>query len=267
MRLISGCFGEFNSADKICNGDKESLDSEDRKPCEWRNRCKAFKKYLEESERSLGDFLKAVDFPDEDGTMYEAVHGFPQFASFCDRLVERYTKKRKKQAEVDRRKYGPSPRAMQAASKALGKRAKIRKAELEEWIGVVVDDFANQLKNKRFATAGIAIPVGQFYLIDRLDSSDYLAICYRTETGHDNILARIFRKTLRMNYDVWFSFTVSQLQAIMSKRDFKRWKPEDKIAGKINSKIRDLNKADLAIIAGLLARAVNKGQFPPQESD
>lgn len=263
MPLISGCFSEYTAVDKVCNGDKESLDAEDRNHCEWRGRCKAFKKYLAESGRPLDAFLKPVE---EDGeTMYEAIHGFPQFASFCDRLIDRYKAAKSKQVAVDRRRYGPSPRTMQAAAKSLTKRAKDRRKVLADWINVFVDDFSNQLKNKRFATAGVAIPVGQFYLIDRLESSDYLSICYRTESGHDSILARVYRKTMKMNYDVWTSLTVQELETVLNKRDFKRWKPEIKLTGKINSKIRDLNKADLSMLGESLARGVNRGRFPAEE--
>jgi hypothetical protein len=265
MPLISGCFGEYTTVDKVCNGDKESLDAEDRQPCEWRARCKAFKKYMAESGRPLNAFLKKVE---EDGEpMYEAIHGFPQFASFCDRLVERYKKAKSQQVAVDRRRYGPSPRTMQAAAASLTKRAKERRKLLADWITVFVDDFSNQLKNKRFATAGVAIPVGQFYLIDRLDSSDYMSICYRTETGHDSVLARVYRKTMKMNYDVWTSLTVEELSGVLNKRDFRRWQPEVKLTGKINSKIKDLSKADLSMLGESLARAVNRGKFPAEEGN
>lgn len=261
---ISGCFMKYTTVDKVCNGDKESLDAEDRKNCEWRLRCKAFKKFIGESGKTVGDYL--VEVEDEDGEIeYEPIHGGPQFTSFCDRLIERYKSKRNRKAEYDKRKYGPSPKTMQAAAKALSARAEKRKASMADWINVFIDNFSNKLKNKRFAVAGVVIPIGQFYLIDRLDTSDYMAISYRTKLGHDTPLVRVYRKTMNLDYDVWLPFTVDELRGLVNKKDFARWKPEPKMTGRINSKIRDLSKSELAVFGETLARIVNKGQFPSEE--
>lgn len=264
MPTISGCFSEFTKFDKVCNGDKESLDSEDRKPCEWKARCKAFKRYLSENKKTIDLFLVKKEGDEE--ADYIAKHGFPQFASFCDRLIERYKPdSKKKKKKKDKRSMGPTPAAMKAAAKALTERAKKRGGELVSWIYVFIEDFSNRLKNHQFAMAGIAIPHGTFYLIDHLKRSRYISIAYRSCKGHDFILARIILKPLLLKYEIRSHLSVEDWSKIMSESDFKKYNPEAFTQGKICSIIRRIDKKQLAYLSGILARGVNKGMILPKE--
>jgi hypothetical protein len=262
---ISGCFGEYTTVDEVCNGNRESMDIEETKPCQWRSRCRAFKRHLKETKRSKEDYLETVTEGDEE--FYSAKHGLAKFGKFCDRLADKFS--RKNDNVVDKRKLGPSPRAIRNAGKSLAKRAAARKSELDSWAMTFVEDFSSNLKNMKFAPAGVAVPFGKFYVIDRLDSSGYVSICYRTRKKHDYTLVRVHRKTMNMEYDADFSMDVDELAAALNKEDFKKWNPSKKVSGRIKSAIKGLSKKDLAILGEQLSRSVNRGKITIQgvESD
>ena len=79
---LQSCFGTYDTTDIECNGELSNKELSERSPCIWRKKCGAFTRYLEQSEKSVSDYLKVR------GEHGKPISGYNAFNLFCKQLVK-----------------------------------------------------------------------------------------------------------------------------------------------------------------------------------
>jgi len=257
--IDSYCVGNWEKADPICNGYKKGKTRKDRRPCAWKKRCKAFKKYLKIHEKKPRDFLKISQ--DKNGESFAVPKmGLVKFKEFCDKLLA--TKKKSTQSDKpDARKLGPSDSTKRAAAKALKIRAKERKRLL---MGIFTDfrsTLSSSLKSIRFATPGSVVVPGELYLINKIDSSKYISLYCKVLKGRDVPIVSFKTKTASLTFDAKIPLTVEELEKNISKSAFKMLAPREEAIGRFKSVARHLDQEKIILLAEVVAKLISSGKI------
>lgn len=263
---LSFCIGTYDSNDETCNGDFSKVFNPDEPPCFWRDRCSAFTKYLKKSDKKPTVFLVI----DKDTELAEPLMGLNRFKRFCDNLIRRQSKKkRRKVKKKDRRLRGPTPEAKQAATEALIKRAIKRRNILLGMFNEFKRVFLRRLgQNRKMVVplAGRVTPVGSFYIKNHLRSNRYISIYCRSLELDIPIIKCLF-KTNSLTFDVCLPMTPKQIEENTPKYTLKKLGEIKPIRyGRFYSVTKKVDKERLSIIAELLAKMIRKEKIELPQS-
>lgn len=274
---LSHCIGEYEKGDSTCDGEKGG-----ELPCGWKDRCAAFLRHLTKTGQQASQYVKyGAEEGDEEMRYYaEPKTSVQEFAKLCDELIAKEKKKkttakktklkkrktRSDKAGYDKRRDGPSAGAKRAAKVALQRRAKERRQALYELFGWFKDWLLRELDGPEFAAAGMPVSRGYLYISDRTTTSNYLSVYCRSMSGWDVPLVMLSFRTSQLLFCAQLPVTPDVLATAMSKKDFKKLKPESVSDGRFKSRIENVGKAELALLAEVIAKLVEGGKIALPES-
>lgn len=252
-KKLPPCYGTYEEGDKNCDGDG-SADSQ----CSYRKRCGAFKRYLGSKRKRSSSYL-AVD---DNGA--RAKHGYTIFMRFCEQLLKDESKteiakhrRQKTDPNWDKRRDGPCVAAKRKSRATKAKRAREKRQKLLSVFSDFRINFETNLTNRTFAASDQIMSVGQFYVFDRVKTSDYIGIRCKTIKGVDRILVAFKLKTSTMSFDIKLPFSTEELESLVSKAVFKKLSPVDIDEGKLKSIIKNARKEKVGLVCEFLFNAVN----------
>jgi len=274
---LSHCIGEYENGDSTCDG------GDGEAPCSWKERCAAFQLHLTKTGQQASRYVKYGAKKTDGDTHYyaEPKTSLEEFARFCDGLIGKETKtqapvveeeeekKRKTRSDKyghDKRRDGPSARAKRAAAASLKRRAKERREALYKLFDGFKNQLVEELDGPEFAPAGLPVSHGFLYISDRTSSSNYLSVYCRTMNGWDAPLIMLTFRTSQLKFLAQLPVTPDVLATAMSKKDFKKLKPKDTDEGRFRSAIENVGKAELSLLAEVIAKLVNGGKIELPEA-
>lgn len=247
------CYGTYEDGDENCDGDG-SLDSQ----CSCRKRCGAFKRYLASKRKKSSNFL----IVDENGA--RAKHGYAIFMRFCEQLLKdegknEIAKRKRKKTDPnwDKRRDGPSVSAKRKSRQTKAKRAREKRQKLLSVFREFQINLETNLTNRTFAATNQIMAVGQFYVSDRIGTSNYIGIRCKTSKGVDKTLVVFKLKTSTMSFDIKLPFDPEELEHLTSKTIFKKLSPENIDEGKLKTVIRNAKKEKAGLVCELLFSVIN----------
>lgn len=242
------CFGTYVLDDKECDGE----------PCSLKGRCGAFTRYLGKN-RKRGTSYLVIDFDKA-----RPKHGKAAFFRFTEQLLKdeakdkiKKEKRRKKDPNRDKRKDGPSAVAKRKSRATKARRAKEKRMELLLIFEEFVVNFGNLLKDRILATSDQIISTGQFYVSDRLMTSDYMSLRCRTTKGADLTIVIFKFKPSTLSFDIKLPFSLEQLKNLISGEVLARTTPEEKIDGRMKTIIRNAGKFKIGLVCEFLTNLIN----------
>jgi len=273
--IISYCIGQYEAGDHQCDGNPAAGSSGDKTPCGWRGRCVAFTRHIAKAGKTPADYVEWDSSVDEDGKeCHYAIpkKGMAHFERFCDALIKAEMKKQKQQLKkgkkrgrkptVDKRRAGPTKKAKNAAKLALAKRREERRkrlaARMEKFLGQVEEKMNGALG---FSQPGQVLAPGQMYVVDRLQTSGYVAIYCKAARGLDLPLFSIRHKLASLSYDVSLPVEMKQLESCLSASTLKKLKFVEVKDGRFKSLSPKVGKEHLMLMAETIAELVIGGNI------
>lgn len=264
---IPRCFGEYDPEDKICRGDPNSDVKSERAPCAFRDRCVAFEMYCKKNREKPPQHVKYVG---EDGEEYGELIKPESLIPALDRLVSVHEivngKIRRKNPKAKAKRILTKDHQVSAGKSKTKTSQKIAAKSAREALEpsrVEVGDLARWYLKRLGEKAGIEVAPtqveaepGQFYIVDRTDTSNYLALYLKREGGGrlpvTNALFRPRHECLEV-----------RLACEFGSLDIPGVTLEDHTGkdGAFKIRVRNLKRAGLSLVADAVAAALKSGKL------
>ncbi len=245
--FLPECFSEYRRLNNVCDGDKKSCDSDERRPCAIKDECKNFRDYLKNTSLELDTFLMEVD----EG--YVAKGDMKDFLDFCNKL--------KKKAKVDKRKFGPSKSAKVASKISLVKKSRKSEEFLLNIINFFTESLIRKLKGREYAVAGSVIVPGQLYVSNKIKKSGYITYYCKQSHGKDvAIVCLRLRKAFKVVDAYLKCDSVDWLHGV-SKSNARILKATESKYKNYKIEIKGLKKYGLGVLAEAISELVGDGKI------
>jgi hypothetical protein len=276
---LSHCIGEYENGDSTCDGDSGAGEL----ACGWKDRCAAFLRHLTKTGQQASRYVKyGAEENGGDAMRYyaEPKTSLEEFAQFCDGLIAKEKKRkptakneepkkrktRRDKAGYDKRRDGPSAGAKRAAKVALRRRAQERRQTLYGMFDRFKSLLVEELDGPEFAAAGMPVAHGFLYISDRSTTSNYISVYCKAKVGWDVPLIMLCFRTSQLHFWAELPVEPDMLSTAMSKKDFKRLKPEPTDDGRFRTEIKNVGKAELSLLAEVIAKLVDGGKIELPEA-
>jgi hypothetical protein len=269
------CIGQYHRHEVACTGNSFSENEAEKTPCYFAARCRAFKKHLKQSDKTVADYCDGgATPPAADGTVtfYSVARmGGEKFVMLCDALIKVSKPGRKAKPKkgkrgrkrgrppADGRKKGPTELAKKAATKALRVKKAERVAKLLLMFNQFKIDLEAEMDGQRFVPEGKAALPGQLYHIDRMRKSGYMSVYCKTDKK-DVPLVSLKVKTAVMGFDAKLPITVDTFEETLSMKSYTILEPfKEVIDGKFKTQLVNLKVEQLSLLAGIIAGFAKSG--------
>lgn len=274
------CLGIYQAGDAQCDGEAAGKTEQDRMPCVYRDRCVGFQKYLDKAGREPSFHLR---FEEVDGNVYSFAKNQAKLDLIISKQISRLgirngrvtrraaqpvvTKPRpptvispERMAKL-RKTKPPGRSALQAAGRVRAKQfVKAREAvtELAQW-------YMKQLaahSGRPLHDVPAAASLGDLFMIDRSESSSYIAVYGRTVAGKKIPITSLYYRPVTGRLEVRIAMEF-QVYARIAKRFSAKLAPEDYTGkdGAFKVRIREVDTEKASIIAETLAQAMASGSI------
>ena len=259
MSTPPSCVGTYEKGHEQCDGSNQ-----DPRPCTWRDKCVALGLHCEATGADLSKFID----PDTD----EPRTSSRAFSDFCLQLTKSFNVVNGEQREPEhepepeplepllqpikrKRKHKPQPRLKGTSS---GYFAEKREATLQ-----LLEHFEDRLMvevpERTMAHGNQSVVPGQFYKVDRLAKSQYVAFYCRKVEGWNAGLAMVRIKPRTQTVDITLPVKRAAIAKALPKRLFNKLSLDAMKSGCFLTRASGLDREGVGIIARAIGKLVASG--------
>ncbi len=245
VKIIPPCVGYYETGEEACDGDPRGTTDTERKACDWRPGCGAFKDHLKDEGKVQSDYLQILEEPvfDDDGDpvidgdtgepmlceVGRARDGGKAFYNFCVRLVQEREvlasaliqpvqpgKKSKRRKETPVR--GPRGELRRKIRRGSYVGVARKREHMLVWGEALFAELIERIGPERRKRGRGAPAVGQCYVLvtDTAPHISYrvLTLYCRTGKGRDRPILRL-RPRQERTFDVHFPVSAEILEKVL----------------------------------------------------
>lgn len=254
------CLGEYESGNAECDGSSSATSDDERMACVFRDRCVAFRRMCREAKERPERFLRWRKMHDDDGVRRQYAFsrmGDEKFAAALSKIIARYEIKngritnRRGDVNKQKRRRRAKPKAVRTLPTVEPGKAADHAYALAAWFWKRLEESSGVRIHDLPGSAGS----GEFYLVDRTETSNYTALYMRF--GAKKIAVASAYPNLRDgSLQVRIALSLEKLRDNLQKDEAAELSLEDYSGkdGNFKTRVRGLDKARAAMVADALSR-------------